>query len=751
MLFSAIVLAASSSYATTQLSTIGDSIVLSDGSGEQTPDLNSATKTKLVRLSNGGGTHGRLITVFGDAWGDEAFPEGHSIYDVKAQSERAARDIYARYSDDDGVTWSNTINLSNTAAFTSSTTQWQGEDVAVSPYYGDSDKPNIFNAGNSVVVSWVDKYCDAAAQGTVTYVERDMREIPYSCTYAVRSINGGTSWMPAERLSDGSRDAKQDVNKGSSSAWVVTWQEDPDGLALGEADGPGDGASGANVSKGTDIWYSQVSTSFDEGETIANSDFGSAVAFSAPSRITNNWTKMEDKRNTGNEIESGKEGASRANLALIGGTVVVAYEETKGSEGIDEGKYIRYQSFPFKQPPGSLANACMTEINGGTATDCGSADLPPNPLLPESTGCILSRPEENGRRVRFLTQGTAGSSGTKLFIFWKQGEYSQGGPSDIVSRYATDFVDLSTFSPALNSPTSGELDGCLIAGDPDAETTALMGAQANVAAMNLSHNTPTGGDLTAITDENPIEDARAHRGYIRGDTIVLGYSYTPDGVVARATDLEHYNFWIRRSLDGGATWEAGVDMTSALMENYLLEHPEYTSITQIDVKEPRIVKTPGNGPATCPSGDPEDATTTNASECSNLKGFVVAGGLVENTYEHLGSGKELDLFITRSVDAGETYEVPIVLAGTSAEEFESQIRMTPSLDKVFAVWNSSDETAGKNGHYIAMEVVDIPEPEPEPAPLPVSTGGGGGGGSTTPGMLILMGFVGLLLYRKKIS
>ena len=698
-------LTASTSFAALQINAPSDTKVLSDGSGQQTPDLNSTSKTKLVRLSNGGPTHGRLISVFSDAWASESFPNGHTVYDVKAQADRPARDIYARYSDDDGVTWSNTVNIANTAANTSSTTLWQGEDTTASAFYGDSDKPNIFNSANNVVVSWVDKFCDGGLQGSIAYVERDMREVPFSCTYAARSIDGGKTWSTPQQLSDGSRDAKQDVNKGSSKAWIVSWQEDPEGLSLGEADGPGDGASGANVSHGTDIWYSYVTTSFADGQTSADSNFGNGTAFTTPTRVTNNWTKMEDKRNTGNEIESGKEGASRANLALVGGTVVMAYEETKGSEGVDEGKYIRYHSFPFNKPPASLENACVTVDGDGkpttTATDC-AAGLAPNTATPERAGCILSKPEQNGRRVRFFAQSVAADSGTKLYIFWKEGEYSQGGPSDIVGRYASDFGDLSSFSPALSIPTASTLDGCLIRGDDDAASPALMGAYANTAAMNLSHDTPNGGDLTADSDVNPIEDARAHRGFIRGNTIILGYSYTSDGIVARDTDLDNYNFWVRRSLDGGATWEAATNVTSRIIDKYLEEHPEYTSAAQINVKEPRIVKTPGNGPATCPTGNVDDETTTDPSECSNPNGFIVATGIVENTYEHLGGGKELDLYITLSTDSGETYAEPIAFASSSAEEFESQIRMTPALDKIFTVWNSNDDVAGKNGHYATL-------------------------------------------------
>lgn len=721
LLLPSAVLAATTSLAATQLAPLGDSLILSDGSGDQTPDLNSAAKVKLVRLSTSDtATHGRLISVFGDGIGND-------VYDVKGDAERPARDVFVRYSDDDGVNWTPAVNVSNTAALTSMSTEWQGEDTGDNPYYGDSDKPNIFNSGNKVVITWTDKYCLGGVQGSVTYVERDMREIPYSCTYAVRSSDGGASWGAAEQLSDGSRDAKQDANKGTSAGWVITWQEDPLGLQLGEADGPGDGASGAKVSHGTDIWYSYV----------ANANFGSG-AFSAPQRVTNNWTKMDK-----DDFESGKEGASRANIGMVGSTVIVAYEETKGTEGIDEGKYVRYHAFPMTQPPSTATEACLTSVPGGVPTACDSAGLlPPNPDTPERAGCILSHPEKNARRVRFLTQSAGGNSGTKLFIFWKEGDYSQGGPSDIMARYASDFLDLSTFTPAINTPTTGVMDGCLIRGDDEAVAVAEQGAYANTQSLNLSHDTPNGGDLTADPDANSLENALAHRGYIDGDTIVLGYSYSPDGVLATVTDMENYNFWIRRSLDGGATWTPAVDLTSASIVRYMNEHPEYDSVTQLTVKEPRIVKAPGSSALYCPNGDPDDSATTDATECQASGGFVVAWGLIENTYEHIGGGKELDLFITRSMDGGETYERPVIFAGTASDEFESQIRMTPALDKVFTVWNSTDADSNKDSYYMSLAAEEVADEDNS------SIRAKGKGGYTTPFMLMLLGAVGVFLRRR---
>lgn len=728
---------------------VGPSIVLTD----QDPDGDLSAKIKIVRLGNG-----TLVVVYGDAGTTE------HVYDVKAQTERPARDIFVTRCNanaidcGDSANWVAPLNLSNTASQSSAATAWKGPAEGSLPFYGDSDKPNVFGKGAAVVVTWADKLCDSAAQGSVTYVELEEREIPYSCLYVSRSLDSGATWSSAQRLSSGLRDAKQDVNRGAEKAWVITWQEDPAGLQLGQAEGPGDGASGAKVSKGTDVWYSY----------LARSDFDFGTAFPDPIRLTNNFTKMATGDDPDPNAESGTEGASRSNLALIGNTVLIVYEETKSLEGLDEGKYVRFSSFPFDKPPTSCALDTGTGGAGGTGghggmgggggeagaggiggvggiggtggvggvggvgtlADLGGAlvidqcrtspngDVYPDPSDPARVGCILSTPDENARRARFFGQGTPGTnSGVKLFVFWKQGEFDEGGPSDIVGRAATGFTP-ADFVQAVNVPTASApgdaLDGCYIRG---VEGPLPSGAFANSPAINLSAETETGGDVDASTGDNIVEDARAHRGLIIGDFIVLGYSYTPDWAVARYTDRENYEFWIRRTTDGGATWSEPVDLTS---ESTLEVATRLNlSAAGINVKEPRIMKTPGNGPG-CPSGDPEDDTTTRASDCRDPKTFVVAWGTETNVYEHLGGAEDIDIFITRSTDKGVTYEPYQVLAGAESPEFneldemESQLRPTPDGKTVFNVWNEVSEETGANSRFAIAVETEIPvEPEPD--------------------------------------
>ena len=741
---------------------VGPSTVLTT----QVPDGDLSAKIKIVRLGNG-----TLVVSYGDAGTAE------HVYDVKARTERPARDIFvtrcnANTSDcGDSASWSVPLNLSGTASQTSASTAWKGPAEGRLPFYGDSDKSNIFSNGPAVVITWTDKLCDPAVQGSVTYVELEQREIPYSCLYVSRSLNSGATWSTARQLSSGLRDAKQDVNRGGEKAWVISWQEDPAGLQLGQAEGPGDGGSGAKVSKGTDVWYSY----------LGRADFDLGAEFPDPIRLTNNFTKMATGDDPDPNAESGTEGASRPNLALIGNTVLVAYEETKSLEGLDEGKYVRFSSFRFDQPPTSCALDTGTGGTGGIGGQGGqggmggggvggeagaggiggmggggvggeagaggtggvagigvpsvladasgeigidqcrmspNGDPYPDPSDPARVGCILSAPSENARRVRFFGQGTPGpNSGVKLFMIWKQGEFDEGGPSDIVGRAATgfapaDFVQ-SVSVPSASAP-GDELDGCYIRG---VEGPVPSGAFANSPAINLSAETEAGGDLDASTGDNIVEDARAHRGLITGDFIALGYSYTPDWAVARYTDQENYEFWIRRTTDGGATWSEPVDLTS----ESTLQVATRLGLSEagINVKEPRIVKTPGHGPG-CPNGDPEDETTTRPSDCRDPRTFVVAWGTETNVYEHLGGAEDIDIFITRSTDKGATYEPYQVLAGAKSPEFneldemESQLRPTPDGKTVFNVWNEVSEESGANGRFAIAIETEIPvEPEPD--------------------------------------
>ncbi|NIV37854.1 MAG: hypothetical protein GWN58_53115, partial [Anaerolineae bacterium] len=82
-------------------------------------------------------------------------------------------------------------------------------------------------------------------------------------------------------------------------------------------------------------------------------------------------------------------------------------------------------------------------------------------------------------------------------------------------------------------------------GDPTAEDP--------YGAVKVVEWVQTPENLTDLSSTNPYDDARAHRGAIRGDFVVMGYSYTPNWAASRNGN-DKYDFYVRRSFDGGQTW-----------------------------------------------------------------------------------------------------------------------------------------------------------------------------------------------------
>ncbi|MEA1989656.1 MAG: choice-of-anchor O protein, partial [Pseudomonadota bacterium] len=612
--------------------------------------------------------------------------------------------------------------------------------------YGDSDKPNISNGGSNIMVTWTDKYCDALPgdappvdalpgdalpgdadgetnQRTVSYVTRNNREVPFSCTYgryATVSGAGGITWgTDPVQLSDGSRDAKQDVSKVNSlGKSVVTWQEDPQGLMIGGGDGPGHGASGATANHGTDIWFTtatQLNTKFDDTVVPPKAIAGKTTGFTNVARLTDNATAelsgghptVKDKDGDpvdGADIDSGQTSATRANTGLVGPTIVVAYEETKGSEEIEIGKYIRYHSFPYTLDPSALADDSDDGVSG-------------------QSGCLISNPEENARRVRFVPQATPGSSGLQMGVFWKEGKYDGGGPSDIVTRLLRNGVSHTNMSPAVAANCETSLY---------AETSTL----ANQPALNLSSNTKTGGNLSDTTETNNVENALAHRGAIVGDDMYIGYTYTSDWALATYTTLENHDFWLRHYNGATDTWTAPKNISNL-------------PTLDLNVREPRFVKTPF-------SDDP--------AQNYNPEAFIIAWGTQTNVASHLEDPSDVDIFYTRSFDKGVTMEPIVRIDNPDASgRFESQLRPTPDAQTLYGVWNEEKADGSVNAMFSKAVSGEVTGDDPysflaslndgdDTTVAAASTSGGSAGvfdGVLMPALIgLFMGMVGFLGLRK---
>lgn len=711
-------------------------------------------KPKLMRAADG-----TLVSVFGDS------PEGAgNYYDPKANTDQAiARDLFAKYCNPNKIdcnvadNWTKATtfagtpeqrtdgNVTASALLSTVSTAWMGGDPVADrlPFPGNTDKPNIKQTGPVMVLTWISHYCpdgdlraegiQPSAQRAVRYIERENRVVPFACAWTAWSYDNGKSWNAPKQLSNGERDAKQDSSGGSydhatTTARIgISWQEDPEGLQLGEAEGPGDGASGANTAGGTDVWYTWVNLN----------NVAKAATFAPPSanvsatadprdgdgteralgyRISDNW-ELEKKYGVSGEItnvltgdgtevdgslvEGGRAAASRPNIGVLGNQTILAWEETKDSSGLDEGKFIRYRSFTYNQPPVISQPATSTNPVAAYAN--------------EKSGCVLSQPGKSAKRVRFLTQSAAdatgvtapavpGRSGVNIAIFWREGETGEGGPADIVGRRGMVNPDSASnvqsgLAPARMVPPV----------DASCATSDYAAAQAlsNVHGENLSSraSTVTAGDngLTDDTELNNVENALAHRGVLRRDDLWIGYSFTSDLYELQA-GLDNYNFWIRKfeydPATGGA-WGLPRNVTNVTDK-------------RINVREPRFFGTPASNTN---AGFCDGTATQDATFCQNRDVVYLMWGTQENDPD---GGADLGVWGTVSVDGGETYATPERISeemGVVFEDdesaFETQPQTRPDGTKFYVVFNTANADEGtSDANFVSGSVVQVEVPEP---------------------------------------
>ncbi|MCI5210542.1 MAG: hypothetical protein D3910_17525, partial [Candidatus Electrothrix sp. ATG2] len=489
---------------------------------------------------------------------------------------------------------------------------------------------------------------------------------------------GDIVWFKPERLTSGRRDANQIfMGTGQGAGFAIAWQEDPEGLRPGGADGPGPGWGGATTNHKTDIWYSYIPLT-DFRKIDANFVSGgdpehpvdvlerpkALVPMSLPVRITDNdvvntdnllvkldgngfpeqdaegnWTPVINPDTDGdgdgthaygyavaglcesfhekvneqgetkqicvtadNRLLDGDTGASRPNLFLQTYTkpdgsksawAIFAYEETKGvgagapenaGEGevgltefvIDEGKNAIYHSFDFQNPD---------LVSAGTIINHPEQDAEGNLIyLVDENGAQLldwqDNPQlayENARRPRFILQGKSalGGSRTPLLVLYKEGQEGSGRPSDIMMRRMVAPAKGNPYAPANyvcdEWATVNEQQVCVagamnMSSVAPTETTDSMGdpeVDDPYGAVKVVKWEQTVDNLADPSWLNPYDDARAHRGQIRGDFVVMGFSYTPNWAAARNGN-DKYDFYVRRSFDGGQTWTtdpAGAGLT----------------------------------------------------------------------------------------------------------------------------------------------------------------------------------------------
>ncbi len=122
----------------------------------------------------------------------------------------------------------------------------------------------------------LDAFGVAGKQGFVDFADEGYPQagmVPFGCVWTARGVllpgddprttdvleESHMVWTQAERLTSGRRDPNRiEVSAVQGAGFVMTWQEDPEGLRPGQGLGPGEGWSGAVAHSQTDVWYSFI-------------------------------------------------------------------------------------------------------------------------------------------------------------------------------------------------------------------------------------------------------------------------------------------------------------------------------------------------------------------------------------------------------------------------------------------------------------------------------------------------------------
>jgi hypothetical protein len=448
-------------------------------------------------------------------------------------------------------------------------------------------------------------------------------------------------------------------------------------------------------------------------------------------------------------VLDGDTGASRPNIFLVGKELVLGYEETKGmgagpnedaqpEEPGDLGKNVIYHHY---------VDYSKVHIDNGKTIDAGVVLNLPTGITAD--GDLLYN---NARRVRFVKQSLAAAdeSGTVLVALWREGAEGKGRPADIMMRR---FV--GGYAPenlVCDQTLRGASGARVAAGErrmPDQADTGKGDEAVCISGVyNLSSphygrlvwpdpldpldgdgdGETDGGQIPKVIDwtyhahnllddaeANPYDDARAHRGILRGDFLVIGYSWTPNWAAARNGN-DVYDLYLRRSFDGGRSF---TDMRGRFEEPRNLSQlrlayrdepagdPENEDWDGdllgigrgLTVHEPRLMAAPSTY-----AGAPY-----NPDDTQNAMVFFVAYGTSTNPDLNVQEASEepvpQDIYWTFSDNLGETYfevynennarwEHP-GLGNMSrdaetqlshVQESEAQLRTNPAGTRLFASW-----------------------------------------------------------------
>ena len=393
---------------------------------------------------------------------------------------------------------------------------------------------------------------------------------------------------------------------------------------------------------------------------------------------------------------SGKRGSSRPTMVILPSSdnfqVLLGYEKSKGMglEGekganrTDWGKNAFFHSFPFNTPD---------TVAPGTQLNLPELDESGDPITAED-GALLYH---NARRVRVVAQPTSnmGEEGFAAYLMWREGREGHGQPAHVMGRRL-----LGGHLPGnLECTESRE-----VSTDQGPKSVCIKGVE----DLNEKQLPAEEGDLT---------DARAHRGFLRGDFLAVLYTFTTNWGRGEG---KPYDVYLRRSFNGGKKWtnfSTGNEEAPKNLSN--LRTGEEDGNGGWSAMEPRLVPTPGT------IKDPVTKAVLTASDVQNDMVFYVSYCTTHNPHSGgerflqededgdggmpTGTDVPKDILVTWTDNYGQTFkEVYNYKAGkwqypyiaktsgqpdTGPEPNESfgapQLKITPAGDRMYASYQGN--------------------------------------------------------------
>jgi hypothetical protein len=501
-------------------------------------------------------------------------------------------------------------------------------------------------------------------------------------------------------------------------------------------------------------------------------------------------------------VLDGDTGACRPNLNIMpGGWAILGYEETKGlgqppegedhhetdlteevailggdgddTEPHEKGKNVIYHSFKFDQPDmvsaGNVVNLPALDATG---------DLIPvyyKDADGNDTSVLNQYATENARRVRFIVQSKSemGTSRTPLVVLYKQGVEGNGKPSDIFAvrvvvpkddsgnpyrfsnfqRYGS---GATTADPSVMRYQRRHMNMSSVTVEAIDPMDLAVDHEGNYFGK-VSRWNQNAGNLTDESSANPYSDAKGHRGFITGDNLVIGYSFTPNW---GRKGGDHSDFYVRRSFDGGVSFKThpktGAEHTvirrDPFMRGVYYEEKQFYAANSDEparnvsllkgntrtVGDPRLVEPMGKFVVNEFDGPAAPLRTADDSPADGV--YYIAYGTQEVLHGQVGSPFEPDLipediYYTRTTDGGTTWlQVPWVInpdssspdAGETVYRFpwlahgspyqgHAQLKMHPNGSRLYAIWHQwTDEysehvSPHDNGNDIWFRRIDFME------------------------------------------